>query len=92
MRPPIYEHCFAKGTFPEMWKRGNVFPVHKKENRQLKENYRPISLLPICGKIIFYVIYKHFMDNELLTLSQSGFCPGDSTINQLLCNQLLYNP
>ena len=66
----------------------NVIPVHKKESRQLKNNYRPISLLLICGKIleetIFDVIYKHLTDNDLLTLNQSGFRPGDSTINQLL--------
>ena len=68
--------------------KGNVIPVHKKESRQLKKDYRPISLLPICGKIlekiIFDVIYKHLTDNDLLTPNQSGFRPGDSTINQLL--------
>ena len=62
--------------------------VHKKESRQLKKNYRPVSLLPIYGKIfekiISDVIYKHLTDNYLLTPDQSGFQPGDSTINQLL--------
>ena len=70
-----------------MWKWGNVLPTHKKESKQLKKNYRPISLLPICGKIfekiIFDSIYKHFTD-KLFTPSQSDFRPGDSTINQLL--------
>ena len=84
----IYNKCLASGTFPEIWKKGNVIPVHKKESRQLKKNYRPISLLPICGKIlekiVFDVIYKHLTDNDLLTPNQSGFRPGDSTINQLL--------
>ena len=73
----IYNKCLASGTFPEIWKKGNVIPVHKKESRQLKKNYRPISLLPICGKIlekiIFDVIYKHLTDNDLLTPNQSGF-------------------
>ena len=69
-------------------KKGNVLPIHKKENRQLKKNYRPISLLPVCGKIfeklIFDAIYEYFCENQLLTPSQSGFRPGDSTVNQLL--------
>ena len=65
-----------------------LYQFTKKESRQLKKNYRPISLLPICGKIlekiVFDVIYKHLTDNDLLTPNQSGFRPGDSTINQLL--------
>ena len=51
-------------------------------------NYRPISLLPICGKIfektIFNSLYKYFNTNNLITKNQSGFRPGDSTTNQLL--------
>ena len=31
--------------------KANVLPVHRNESRQIKKNYRPISLLPICGKI-----------------------------------------
>ena len=55
---------------------------------RIRKNYRPISLLPILGKmfekVIFDALYKHFCDNGFLTPSQSGFRPGDSTINQLL--------
>ena len=84
----IYKKCLDTGRFPISWKKGNVLPIHKKENRQLKKNYRPISLLPVCGKIfeklIFDAIYEYFCENQLLTPSQSGFRPGDSTVNQLL--------
>ena len=40
------------GIFPDIWKKANIIPVHKKESRQIKKNYRPISLLPICGKYL----------------------------------------
>ena len=84
----IYMKCLENGRFPSSWKKANVLPIHKKENRQLKKNYRPISLLPICGKIfeklIFDAIYKFLCENQLLTPNQSGFRPGDSTTNQLL--------
>ena len=50
-------------------------------------NYRPISLLCISGKIfekiIFDQMYSFFNANNLITEHQSGFRPGDSTINQL---------
>ena len=74
--------------FPSGWKKANVLLIHKKENRQLKKNYRPVSLLPICGKIfeklMFDAIYEFLCENQLLTPNQSGFRAGDSTINQLL--------
>lgn len=66
----------------------NVTPVFKKNNKQLVQNYRPISLLPICGKIfeklIFNCLYNYLNTNQLITVNQSGFRPGDSTTNQLL--------
>ena len=52
------------------------------------ENYRPVSLLPICGKIfdrlIYNSLFEFFIANELISSNQSGFKPGDSCINQLL--------
>ena len=84
----IYMWCLETGSYPQTWKMANVLPVHKKDSRQNKTNYRPISLLPICRKIfeklIFDTIYEHLCVNNLLTPNQSGFRPGDSTINQLI--------
>ena len=53
----IYVKCLETGRFPSNWKRANVLPIHKKESRQIKKNYRPISLLPICGKIFEKLIF-----------------------------------
>ena len=52
------------------------------------ENYRPVSLLPICGKIfdrlIFNSLFNYFIENNLLSPHQSGFIPGDSCVQQLI--------
>ena len=48
----IFTNCLRHGLFPEIWKYANVVPVHKKNEKNLKENYRPISLLLIFGKNI----------------------------------------
>ena len=78
----------TSGKFPDSWKYANVVPIHKKGNRQLKMNYKPISLLPICGKIleqiVFDQIYSFLNANNLLSNYQSGFWPGDSAIYQLI--------
>ena len=72
----------------EIWKKANVVSMHKKEDKILRKNYRPISLLAIFGKIFERVIYNslfnYFLSNKLFTPSQSGFVPGDSSIPQLL--------
>ena len=69
----IYMKCLQTGRFPSSWKKSNVLLIHKKENRQLKKNCRPISLLPICGKTIeklmFDDIYEFLCENQLLTPS-----------------------
>ena len=62
--------------------------IHKKGDKQPLENYRPVSLLPICGKILerlmFNELFNFFIENKLISSNQSGFKPGDSCINQLL--------
>ena len=80
--------AFKIGKFPSQWKLANVIPLFKKENRQYKVNYRPVSLLSsfskICEKIVFDRLYNFLIDIVFLYKYQSGFRPGDSTINQLI--------
>ena len=84
----IFNECLTHGSFPDIWKKGNIIPVHKKYEKNLVKNYRPISLLPVCSKIferlIFNSIYNYITINKLLSPLQSGFKPGDSCTNQLL--------
>ena len=76
------------GIFPAEWKMANVVPVYKKDDKQNVKNYRPVSLLPIFGKIferlIYTELYSFFIENDLISQNQSGFKQGDSCINQLL--------
>ena len=53
----IFANCLRQGVFPEIWKCANVVPIHKKNEKNVKSNYRPISLLPIFGKILEKNIY-----------------------------------
>lgn len=78
----------SKGIFPSMWKLANVIPIFKKDDRQLKVNYRPVSLLislsKISEKIVFIRLYNFLLEIHFLSPFQSGFRPGDSTVNQLV--------
>ena len=48
----IFKQGLLTGMFPSEWKKGNIVPIHKKSDKQNIENYRPVSLLPICGKYL----------------------------------------
>ena len=84
----LFGNSIESSCYPDIWKRSNIIPVHKKNDKQLVNNYRPISLLPIFGKIfekiIFNKIYNFLLEENLLNSNQSGFRPSDSCINQLL--------
>ena len=78
----IFQSCMKQGKFPTEWKKANVAPVHKKGDKQILKNYRPVSLPPICGKIFERLIYsnffEYFIQNNLISQKQFGFKPGDS--------------
>ena len=84
----LYENSIKDSCYPDIWKRSNIIPVHKKNDKRLVDSYRPISLLPIFGKIfekiMFNRVYKFLLEERLLNPNQSGFRPSDSCINQLL--------
>ena len=84
----IFKNCIAKGHFPKKWKMANVIPVYKKKERNLITNYRPVSLLPIFGKlfekVIFDSLYPYIFNNKFISDKQSGYRRGDSTVKQLL--------
>ena len=66
----------------------NVVHVHKNSNKQILKNYRPASLLTICGKtfnrLVYNSLFEYFIENDLISPNQSGFKPGDSCTNQLI--------
>ena len=84
----IFTSCLETRVFSLHWKKANVVPIHKTKSKQVVKNYRPVSLLPFCGKIferlMYNEVYPYFTDNNLITSHQSGFKGGDSCINQLL--------
>ena len=84
----IFKEDLSTGLFPSNWKKGSIVPIPKKGDKPILKNYRPVSLLPICGKIferlIFNELFNFLLENNFISRNQSGFKPGDSCINQLL--------
>ena len=74
----LFQNSAKLPYFPDIWKRSHIISVHKKNYKQLIENYRTISLLSIFGKnfekIIFNKTY-HLLEERLLNPNLSGFSP-----------------
>ena len=84
----LFQNSVKLSCYPDIWKKSIIIPARKKNDKQLVNNYQPIFLSPIFGKIfekiIFSRIYVFLLKEELLNPNQSGFHPSDSCINQLI--------
>ena len=49
--------------FPKRWKIARMNPLFKSSDRDDKNNYRPISILPVLSKILERRVHTHFYDN-----------------------------
>ena len=82
-----FNYLMGIGKFPDQLKLGKITPIYKKEDEELMQNYRPISTLPIFGKIfekiIFSRLYNFFVSQGLLHSKQFGFRKNHSTSHAL---------
>ena len=73
---------------PQSGKQHTLHQFIKKGNKEQCTNYRPISLLSCVGKTLEKYVHRHVSNylnaNQIITPSQSGFTPKDSTVYQLL--------
>ena len=83
------------GTFPEALKVAKVTPIYKKGPKTDPGNYRPISVLPIIGKVFEKVVNNRLVEflelNNILSKDQYEFRKKYSTKLSLinLVNTLL---
>ena len=71
---PCFNDCITEGSFPSCLKYADVRPIFKKGSRNLKDNYRPVSVLPNISKVFERPIFKQLSDfNLFLNLSYQNF-------------------
>ena len=61
----ICKNGLQTGTFPNHQKKPNVVPIHKKVDKQLLQNYCPVSLLPVkfhCSKIFERIVFNTMLE------------------------------
>ena len=70
---------------PEDWETGVIMPVHKKGDKTFCENYRGITMLPVCYKVLTILIKEKLEPyiERKTSESQSGFRKGRATSDHL---------
>lgn len=83
----LFNLSVLTGKVPKGWKKATVIPIHKTNNHKNVTDLRPISLLPLPGKILEHLLHEQLMAyltfNQLLSINQFGFRPGVSTIDAI---------
>ncbi|KAF2365594.1 Reverse transcriptase domain [Trinorchestia longiramus] len=84
----IFNRSLETGITPDDWKRANVTAIFKKRNKQIPNNYRPISLTSVISKtkerLLKVRITKHLNDQNLINDTQHGFREKRSCLTNLL--------
>ena len=84
----LFNFSLATGKVPSLWKQAHVTPMFKKNDPSDVANYRPIPFFNTIGKVLEKIVHKYVCnflnDHHVITTLQSGFVPGDSTVNQLV--------
>ena len=84
----IINATFLSAQFPNVWKIAEVTPILKDGDRDIPNNYRPISLLPVLSKICERVAHDQLTSfliaNQRLSPKQCGNKKWNSTETSIL--------
>ena len=84
----IFDCSLDTGLIPKAWKHATIIPLQKDGNKKDVNNLRPISLLPLPGKILEKIIQKNLSQyletNNIFDSKQGGFRPKHSTTNSIV--------
>ena len=74
----FFNNCVDRGDFLPILKIANITPVFIKGDRDLKDNYRPVSILPVISKIFERLLCKQItmFEDPLISKFQCGFRKG----------------
>ena len=84
----LFQKSLNEEVLPSDWLRACVTAIHKKGDKSLAGNYRPISITSILCKIMESLVrdelVNHMVKNNLISGKQHGFVPFGNCITNLL--------
>jgi hypothetical protein len=84
----IFNYSLQSFSYPDIWKRGLIRPIPKISTPETASDYRPISVLPVFGKLLEKIVYDQILSyiekHKIIDVLQSGFKKLHSTGTALL--------
>ena len=85
----IFNLFWSSHSFPSIWKTSSIIPIHKiGKPLDSPASFRPISLTSCVSKLFERIILSRLLffleSKSILSPRQAGFCPGRSTLDQIL--------
>ncbi len=75
----LVNQAFTNNRFPEDMKKAEIYPIFKKKDDMIKDNYRSISILVVFSKVFETIIAEQLMEylksifNELLCADRKKY-------------------
>ena len=83
----LFNSSLLSGIFPNKWKVGKIIPIFKGGDRESVNNYRPVFLLPVPGKMLEKIVHKKVVsfweDSRFLSEHQVFFRKNHSTVSTM---------
>ena len=85
----IFNLSWSSHSFPSIWKTSSIIPIHKMgKPLDSPASFRSISFTSCVSKLFERIILSRLVffleSNSILSPRQAGFCPGRSTLDQIL--------
>lgn len=84
----IFQVSLQSGDVPEDWHNARVVPIHKKGDKCMVANYRPVYITCTSCKFLEHIVVGEILEfltaNNILSQHQHGFRRGMSTVTQLV--------
>lgn len=81
----LFNKSLSLGSFPSQWKESRITPIFKSGNKNLVENYRPISIINSIPKLFEKLVTPHLYETfkSFIIEEQHGFVEKKSTVSNL---------
>ena len=83
----LFQKSLIDGVVPQ-WLVASVTAIHKKGAKNIPDNYRPVSITSIVGKLMESIVRDNLIalmwKNNLISEKQHGFVPKKNCMTNLL--------